>query len=81
MLYCRLLEKVSRIKNNEVKKYSVDNVEMEKEDEWAAMASAALSAQRSISNLLTIHTVLSVSQIFYLSDCQIPAYQGLVVVV
>ena len=76
---------MSRIKNNEVKKYSVDNVdvrpEMEKEDEWAAMASAALSAQRSISNLLTIHTVLSVSQIFYLSDCQIPAYQGLVVVV
>ena len=32
-------------------------------------------------NLHTIHTVLSVSQIFYLSDCQIPAYQGLVVVV
>ena len=62
MLYCRLLEKVSRIKNNEVKKYSVDNVdvrpEMEKEDEWAAMASAALSAQRSISSAISTLSTL-----------------------
>ena len=41
-----------------MKKYSVDNVEMEKEDEWAAMASAALSAQRSISSAISTLSTL-----------------------